>query len=142
MARRSTLTYGRGNAQIRMSGTIRELVAEVLEKSLPVTLAAMEKETAALHSSAKESWPVRTGRSRRALSKGKRLVPPATVETNVRNKVKNRAGDQYAFFIRMPWPHNHRYVYRELVVKPGRKAGKRLSKVLQEEMGATAKGAR
>ena len=94
----------------------------------------LEEGAKRIHDEAQAAWPVDSGRSKEALEYGIRLGTSTSLESFVRNT------SSYWMFIRKPWPENNRYVYRELILKPGRREAKRIAKAMKHELRKLAGG--
>ena len=122
------ILYGRGKAQIEVSGGLKSMVARALGGSGSRVIQRMRAEARDLYGDAYRDWPVASGKSKAALNYALRIPDPSHIEAFVANTAK------YAFYIRKPWPDNNKYVYRELVTKPGKRRAKRLAAELAEDL--------
>jgi len=126
------LVYGRGAAQIELSGGVRDMVDRMLRGSHGAVVGAMEREAREIFESAYRHWPVKTGKSRAALTHGLRIRDPSTLEAFVGNAVP------YVFAITQPWPDRNKRVWRELISKPGKKRATKLAETMGDELRALA----
>ena len=126
------ILYGRGNAQIELSGGIRSMVDRVLRQSGGVVIDRLREDARTLHDDAHRNWyrklKKRSGESQAGLNYAVRIPDPKTVESYVANSAP------YVWFIRYPWPENNVYVYRDLLINPGKKAAKKIAAELGEEL--------
>lgn len=134
----SRIVYGRGNSRIELSGDIKKMVTNVLRRSGGVVVDRMRLEAQTLHDEVHRNWYTkiekRTGRSQQGLNYGIAISDPKTVSSFVENSAP------YVWFIKFPWPDNHLFIYRELIIKPGKKRTRALAKDLGVELRKLARG--
>lgn len=128
---------GRGKVQVKVSADLAAMIDRLLSDTAPLVRDALEEEARRIYTEARVKWPVATGKSRDALEWGLRIPDPTVLEAFVMNPV------DYAWFIREKWPHNKKRVANELLIKPVRRAGRRLARRLATDLKALAtKGGR
>ncbi len=132
MARR--IFYGRGKAQIELSGEIHAMVERVLDGAARPVVQELESAARTLHAKARAAWPVKSGESKAALSWGIRIPDLEHVEAFVGNT------SNYAKFIHRPWPESGKFVFQSLVVVPGRVMTRDLVARLGEQLRRLAAG--
>ena len=134
MARK--IIYGRGKAQVELSGGMRDAVDRVLSRpSIKAVADRLEEEARQLYEAAREQWPEKTGASKEALEYGLRIPDPTSLEAYVGF---NMTEAPYVFYIRQKYPYNNRRVWIELLRKPMRRRVKVLAAELGDELRKAA----
>ncbi|MEL6342076.1 MAG: hypothetical protein AAFV53_03015 [Myxococcota bacterium] len=125
------IVFGRGKAQIELSGGTRDAVERALKNSLGTVYDQLQAAAKKLYQDAQKDWPEKTGKSKAALMHGIRLPNTNTVEAFVGFDASKAP---YVWFIREPYPHNNRYVWRRLVRTPGRRLARKLAEQIGDEL--------
>ncbi len=116
-----------GKQTIAVDPALDRLLSRVLDRVAPVTKRKMQEAATDLRESAQDGSPVKTGTFQRSWVSGFAIVNATTVEAYIGNT------DPKARFIKQPWPQRG-YVWRRLLVTPGRKRAKMLAEELAPEL--------
>ena len=142
------IVAGKGRAQVEISADLNKILNRVIDGSAKAVVEPMETETKKILSDATatgkpygQAFPRRTGKAAEGFQYVLRVDPRGTIETVIQNPVK------YVYYIkerRAAFTSGARgpQAWGKHVVKPGRKAARRLTKMLAKDlqMLATGKG--
>lgn len=118
------VTIGTGKLSVVLDDGAARLVERALRTAAPTVTRRIEEETGKVFASALHDWPIKTGKSKRALDQGIRVPNATTVEGFIRNDVP------YAFYIK-GMKQRGKSTWVELVRKPMQAA----AKVVADELG-------
>jgi len=135
---RGKLLYGSGRAQVEISGAHRDAFQAVIDGVIPKSAAAIDGETRRVWGFARAKWPVKTGKSKRALEQGFRVEGDQVVgfvrcRTNYAWHIKWGVGKSFGF-------RRGSRVANDLIFKPGKKGADRVAAVVADELAALAAG--
>jgi hypothetical protein len=127
------IVVGRGDAQVVIGPELEAFVTRMLKGSAPTTMEVIETTTTKIEADAAAGWPVKTGRSKAALTSGTRIVSADVVEGFVGNDAP------YAHLIKGK-EHGGRQTWRVLLQKPLRDAADDVARALAKDLGKLAEG--
>ena len=113
------IVYGDSAVRVRMGDAMETMFRRALDQAAPGLLAEIERSTRALYESARDEWPVKTGRSRSALEWGVRVEGDGRVAGFIRNPVP------YLIYIRRKKDHKNPWI--TLVRQPAHRDADRLA---------------
>lgn len=122
-----TITARSGQQTISVDPALERLLSRVLSAVAPTTKRLMGEASTELRQQASENSPVKKGTFRDSWVSGFAIVNATTVEAFIGNT------DPKARFIKRPWPARG-FVWRKLLLTPGRKRAKLLAEELAPEL--------
>lgn len=125
--------FRKGNAEIEVSEGLAEIAARVLEKGLERTSAAMDQARDEIFADAQRDAPIKSGKFKAGMVKGRRLRAPNFVESFIRFE------DPKSKFVKGK-KQGGRVSVTVLVRRPFRRRLKELAAILQREMVALSEG--
>ncbi len=127
------LTFGDSRATVTMDDAFEGLVRQALDETLPGMVDRLEQTASDLEANAVARWPVKTGRSKAALTSEVRVAPDYS---NIRARVACEV--DYAKYIVSPRiKSGSGSAFVELLKKPTEAAGKALAEELKDVMATT-----
>ena len=122
-----TIRVMSGRAYVDLDPALQRWVDSAVRRAAPETLAKLEETGEELYADAYDKWPVKTGKSKSLLFWHVRLKNLTRIELVI------GCDADYSFYITEPWPSKKR-PWRELLLKPTKKAYSRLSDELREHL--------
>lgn len=127
------LTFGDSRATVTMDGAFEGLVRAALDETVPGMLSKMEATAAALEADAAAKWPVRTGKSKAALTSEVRVAPDYG---SIRARIACEA-DYARYIISSKIKSGSGSAFVELLRRPTEAAGKVLAEDLKQVLAST-----
>ena len=133
------IRYGTGKHSIEIDDGIEKMIRRVIDDAFPGVADAIERTTDELYQDAFDAWPVKSGRSKAALTQTL-TIDGDTIRRTVLNPAKKAGGFPYVFAIRTKQQDGDENLWGLLIRKPGRKAGELLAEELGPVLAAIAEG--
>lgn len=122
------IQIGRGAASIKVDDGLHDAIERAINEGFKATADGLEAEAKHIFDHAHANWPVKTGRSKKALRYGLQFLPPRTLKSTVYVDPESEAAS-YVYYIK-GLKHGGKSTWVTLVRKPANDRKKELAKEL------------